>query len=210
MTGLVLAGGRSSRFGSDKSRAVVHGGAQDMTAFSLNLFAAVSEVDVLAVSCRKEQTEALRDSGALLIPDEENGAPTPLRGIVAALKRTGDAVFILPCDLPLMRPDVLAALPRARALRLADEAASGNALLRTCFLHEDGRMEPLVAIYEAESLPFLEEALHAGRWGIHAALPAWGNCLVPCPDETAFLNMNTPQERERAVNLLAACRGRDA
>ena len=208
MTGLVLAGGRSSRFGSDKFRAVVHGGAQDMTAFSLGLFAALPDVDLLAVSCREEQTEALRGSEALLIPDEESGAPTPLRGIVAALKRTGDAVFILPCDLPLMRPDVLAALPRARARRLADAAASAPPLLRTCFLHGDGRMEPLVAIYEAESLPFLEEALHGGRWGIHAALPAWGNCLVPCPDETVFLNMNPPQERERAVNMLAARRRR--
>lgn len=202
MTGLVLAGGRSSRFGSDKSRAVVHDGAGDMTAFSLGLVAAVPGVERTAVSCRAEQVPLFRKTGALLIPDEEDGTPTPLRGLAAALKHGGDAVLTIPCDLPLMRPDVLAALPRAREQRKMNAASFERPLLRTCFVYDDGWLEPLVAIYEPESLPYLEEALHGGRFGIYGVVPSWGDCLVPCPDRTPFLNMNTLQDREKARRLL--------
>ena len=86
MTGLVLAGGLSSRFGNDKSRVVVHDGAGDMVDFSLRLLAAVDNVTDLAVSCRAEQMPSLQNKDAHLIPDEDSGRPTPLRGLVAALR----------------------------------------------------------------------------------------------------------------------------
>ena len=199
MTGLVLAGGRSSRFGSDKSRAVLHPGAGNMTEWSCRLLASLPGVEYAAVSCRPAQAGVLRQAGLLPIPDEADGPPTPLRGLVAALKAASTAVLVMPCDLPLMTAGTLSLLLDVRRKRREEHA---SALLRTCFVHADGRTEPLVAVYEFSSLPRLEAALHEGRFGIHSALPSWGNSLVPCPEETAFLNMNTPEERERALLLI--------
>ena len=204
MTGLVLAGGLSSRFGNDKSRVVVHDGAGDMVDFSLRLLAAVDNVTDLAVSCRAEQMPSLQNKDAHLIPDEDSGRPTPLRGLVAALRRLKRPVLAVPCDLPLMTPDVLNMLVLARARRLSDDSPAP--LLRTTFIDEEGFIESLIGIYEPESLPFLENALTQGHWGIWSAVPREGNCLVSRPDSPAFLNMNTPEEFEQAARLLKTTR----
>ena len=202
MTGRVLTGGLSSRFGSDKSRVVVPGGAGDMTDFSLRLLSSLKEVNRLAVSCRPEQTAALKGRNVILIPDEESGRPTPLKGLVAALRRLSGPVLAIPCDLPLMTPDILEMLIRARTTALSEKREA--VLLRTTFIDDEGFLESLIGIYESGSLPFLEEALHQGRLGIWSAIPASGNCLVPRPDSPAFLNMNTPDEYDRAVSLLSS------
>lgn len=200
MTGLVLAGGRSSRFGSDKSRAVLHGGTEDMLLWTVSLLASLPETERVTISCRPDQVQKLQSTGIPLISDEASGDPTPLRGLVAALRATGDALLVLPCDLPLMRAEILSVLLRAREQCLNQNIMPG--LLRTAFVHTDGHAEPLVAIYETSALPYLEEALCRGRFGVYGSLPAGSSLLVPCPDETAFLNMNTPEERERALSIL--------
>ncbi len=206
MTGLVLAGGLSSRFGKDKSRVVVHDGAGDMVDFSLALLASVSGIRNIAVSCRPEQMKEFKNKNIRLIPDDENGRPTPLRGLIAALRCTKTPVLAIPCDLPLMTPNILSLLVQARAQRLAEQTKS--ALLRTTFIDQEGFIESLIGIYEPESLPFLEEALSREQWGIWSAVPEQGNCLVPRPDSPAFLNMNTPEEFTRAVSLLKKSNGR--
>ncbi len=203
MKGLVLAGGRSSRFGSDKSRAVLPGGTGDMVDFSIGLLAPLVD-EGIAVSCRRDQLAYLKEKGVVLIPDEDDGGqPTPLRGLVAALRKTRSALLVIPCDLPFMTSDVLALLVRARNETLKKrERNGGPALLRTTFVDEKGFLESLIGIYEAACLPRLEEALSLGRLGIWSALPSEGNRLIPRPEGSFFLNMNTPQEYERAVALL--------
>ncbi len=201
MTGLVLAGGLSSRFGKDKSRVVVHGNAGDMVDFSLRLLGSLEDIRQVAVSCREEQLAYLKNKDAILIPDEHRGQPTPLRGLVAALRRVNTPILAIPCDLPLMTPDILALLLRARRRHL--EQTQRFPLLRTTFIDRDGFLESLIGIYETASLQFLEDALRKQHWGIWSALPSQGNCLIPQPDSPAFLNMNTLQEYENAVRLLS-------
>lgn len=204
MTGLVLAGGLSTRFGSDKSRAVLPCGTGDMVDFSLSLLAPLVD-EGLAVSCRPDQMERLKEKGVTLIPDEESGRPTPLRGLVAALRRTHSALFVIPCDLPFMTSDVLALLVEARKKTLQERSKHGGTpLLRTTFIDEKGFLESLTGIYEAEGLPYLEDALRQGRLGIWSALPMQSNCLLPRPDASFFLNMNTREEFARASELLAS------
>lgn len=202
MTGLVLVGGLSSRFGNDKSRVVIHDGAGDMTAFSLSLLRSLPGIRQLAVSCRPEQAAALEHCGAMLIPDEEHGQPTPLRGLVAALRRLNTPVLAIPCDLPLMTPDILDMLIQARRRVLAGPRPFP--LLRTTFIDGDGFLESVIGIYETASLPFLDEALQQSRWGVWSAIPRQGNCLIPRPDSPAFLNMNTPEDYRLAAGELAS------
>lgn len=199
MTGLVLAGGLSSRFGSDKSRAAAPGGAGDMIDFSLRLLSSLKDISRLAVSCREEQMDALKNRHVVLIPDEYGGRPTPLKGLVAALRHLPAPILAIPCDLPLMTPDILEMLISARSRELAKKRETS--LLRTTFIDSEGFLESLIGIYEADSLPLLEEALPKEHWGIWSAVPMENNCLVPRPDSPAFLNMNTPEEYEQAVSL---------
>lgn len=195
MTGLVLAGGRSVRFGSDKSRFVLPGESRDMLQRTLDMLASVQGVTRLAVSCRADQADGLRGrlpSHVILIEDSPHEISSPFYGVLAALKALGGPLLALSCDLPLMRADVLALLVRTRGEVLEMLAPRQLPPLRTTFIHPDGRVETLASIYEPEALPLLEEARKAGRCGLFSAVPLDRQTLIPCPEEPLFLNMNTP------------------
>lgn len=207
MTGLVLAGGLSSRFGSDKSRSALPGG-PELLERTLRLLASLPGVERTAVSCRAGQAEAMRERMAplcgpgglpaapLIIEDGASGLPpTPLKGLTAALRTLHGPALVLPCDFPLLEPWHILPLLEAREARLAQ----GGTLLRTAFQHEGGHIDALAAVYEFEALPFLEAALAERRFSLHSVIPAQAQELVPCPDEGAFLNMNTPADYEQAL-----------
>ena len=209
MIGLVLAGGLSSRFGSDKSCAAP--GGQDMLSRTVRLLAALPGVTRVAVSCRHGQAEAMGRRLASLcasgilpeLPEViEDGAdslpPTPLKGLAAALRALQSPVIVLPCDFPLLEPRHLWPLLEARNARRME----GLPLLRTACQHEDGRIDALAAVYETEALPFLEAALAEQRFSLYCAIPAEAQALTPCPDKDAFLNMNTQDDYALASQRL--------
>ncbi len=200
MTGLVLAGGLSSRFGQDKSCITLHDAQQDMVDFSLSLLSQLPEITDLVISCRPEQKNAMAQKRVSVICDEKNEVPTPLNGLIAVLRRRRSPVFAIPCDLPLMTGNVLSLLMEAREKK---RLSQHRVLLRTTFIDEKGFLEPTIGIYEPESLPFLEEALAQKKLGLWSAIPHEQNCLVPRPGGPAFLNMNTQEDFDLARRLIA-------
>ena len=90
MRGFVLAGGRSTRFGSDKSLARVEG-----TPMALRVFRAMEEAGL--EPCFVARDRRLEHLGPVLLEDLE-GAPHPLNGVVAALQAGGGVMA--PCDVP--------------------------------------------------------------------------------------------------------------
>lgn len=189
--GLVLAGGKSQRMGYDKGLIQWHGREQRYHMADV-LSTLCSEV---YISCRADQQgeiaegyKALRDSVS---------ARGPLAGIISAFKaRPGIAWLVIACDLPLLDRDTLQFL-------LAHRDASK---LATTFKSPfDGLPEPLITIWEPQSLQVLEAAVAEGfscprkiliRNAEHV------NILV-APNEDALLNANTPQDAEQVKAILA-------
>ncbi|MBQ4615858.1 MAG: molybdenum cofactor guanylyltransferase [Mailhella sp.] len=202
MTGLVLTGGRSVRFGSDKSRYVLPGEGQDMLLRTLNLLRSVPGVESLAVSCRSDQMAGVKERipvGMAVIEDAPHEISSPFFGVMAALAYLREPVLVLSCDLPRMRVDILSQLMEARRCVLANTPEGQEAPLRTTYVHSDGRVETLVSIYEAEALPFMKESQRSGNWGLFSAIPRTRQTLLPCPDEEAFINMNSPADYKKAL-----------
>lgn len=199
MIGLVLAGGLSSRFGCDKALVTLPGQKQALLPQLLSLLTAVPGVSGTAVSCRKEQVPLLKTLvSTRFVIDKLSSPPTdptPLRGILSALEKFNDALFVLPCDLPYMTTEILTLLADARTRKATSET------LRTVFFHEDGTLEPLVAIYEKEALPFLRQALREHRWGLHSVIPSHRQILVSCSNHLTFFNMNTPADLSEVHRL---------
>lgn len=101
--GAVLAGGQSSRFGSDKAVALLEG-----RALIEHVVATLSrEVDDLIVCGRAYP--GLKD-----VPDRPHPAMGPLGGINAALRYAADngfaVVLTAPCDTPRIDPSLFATL----------------------------------------------------------------------------------------------------
>jgi molybdenum cofactor guanylyltransferase len=202
VTGIVLAGGRSRRFGSrDKLTATV-----DERPLIHHVAGGLSPaVDDLVVSCRTEQITVLEDAledipspitfRPDLVPDRG-----PLGGIASALEATASRdVLVVAGDLPLVTDDVVETL-----LATHDAAC-------TVPVTRDGRRQPLCAAYRRSALrAAVEGALEAGERSMRAVLDRLHVDPVRMAqtedDPSAFVNVNTPADLRRVAARVAGDR----
>ncbi|HJR06171.1 MAG TPA: molybdenum cofactor guanylyltransferase [Pyrinomonadaceae bacterium] len=195
--GFILAGGASSRMGTDKARLTL-GGYTFVARIAEALRAIATEISV--VSARPD------DGGALDLPivadiHRDCGA---LGGLHAALNacRTPWAA-IVSCDLPFVTGELFA---RLCELRTPDVDAVAP-------LQTDGRPQPLCALYSTgRCLERVERLLREGerrpRVLLGEARTRWVEPaeLADLRDaEMFFLNVNTPEDYERAREMVKNC-----
>jgi len=188
LNGLVLAGGKSTRMGKDKSRMDWHGREQRyyladlVTPFCAAVF----------ISIREEQRPDIAD-GYRIITDsvEERG---PYAAILSAFAQKPDAAWlVVACDLPLLDEATLSYLVQHR---------NPEYMATTFESPHDGLPEPLVTIWEPGSREILlslwEEGLRCPR---KALLRNKVNILT-APNPPALKNVNTPEQLEEVQILL--------
>ena len=180
--GLLLAGGRSSRFGAEK--AVARFGDPLMMDAVLERFAALTRV---AVSARADSAAAAhaRALGLDLVHDDADAPAGPLAGILAGLvwarRRGARFLAIAPCDAPLLPTDLFTRLLSA----LGDAPAA--------FAVTSEGEHPLCAIWRVALLPCLQQTLAEGEHpSVRSLLAEISAARVIFPDPRAFANANTP------------------
>jgi molybdopterin-guanine dinucleotide biosynthesis protein A len=129
-TAVVVAGGRSTRFG-DEDKAVADLAGTPMIRRVADRVAPA--VDELVVNCREEQVPAVRRalSGHVHEPTfavDEDPDRGPLAGIRDGLRAASDSYgFVVACDMPLVNPDLAAhLLDRARGRDAAIPRVGGE------------------------------------------------------------------------------------
>ncbi len=178
ITGLILAGGASRRFGTDKARVAVGGRA--MIARVYDAVAAVT--DEVLVSVR----EGGADYGLAVrvVADAVPGAG-PLAGLEAGLRACRTPwLLVVACDMPFLTVAALETLIRRCAPGVA--AIVGETA--------DGRMQPLCACYHRSVLPVVEAHLRTGRramWDLVEHIDPVRR--VPLPP-AATRNVNRPED----------------
>lgn len=146
--GLVLAGGRSTRMGTDKA-ALIHPDGRSLARRTYDLLAGAGCVDVV-LSLRHDQEipvgfSDLPDLAIIRDPIDSTGGP--LVGIVAAMSlHPGADWLVLACDLPRLDAATLSHLV---ASKHPDE------LFLSYRSEFDGLPEPLCALYASAALPLL-------------------------------------------------------
>ena len=182
LTGVLLVGGASTRFGSPKALAPFCGETLADRAWR-----------VLGEAC--EERIALGKAGELdlAFPVEDDAAGdvrAPIAGVVAGLRRAAhDVAVFLPVDCPLVTPALIRAL--GDACRDAAVARSG----------------PLPGAWSKRALPVLERRLAAGRLGLADAY-AELDVAYPPLDRELVADADTPEElRELEARALAASAG---
>nr|WP_299382152.1 NTP transferase domain-containing protein [Allomuricauda sp.] len=136
--GLVLAGGKSTRMGSDKAQLNYHGMPQQEYLYQL-----LEQIcDKVFLSVRKEQQSLFSEAfGTITDMNEYRG---PFNGILSAHKIYPKVAWlVVACDLPLLDLHSLEYLKESR--NPAKKATSFAT-------HESGLPEPLVTIWEPKGL----------------------------------------------------------
>jgi len=193
VTGVIQAGGRSTRMGGRPKALLELGGRRiierviDAVAPSVN--------DLLIVTNTPELYAFL---GLPMVADvyPDRGS---LGGIYSGLKAApGDAAFTVACDLPFLHPDVVRLV--------VERAESGDVVIPRV----GGQLETLHAAYAKSCLPHIEERLVAGRLKIVEFFPRVRVVEIPEAEiarfrdpAIVFMNVNTPDELERAEVLAA-------
>lgn len=198
ITGVIQAGGRSTRMGGAPKALLELGGRRIVE----RVLAAVAPVvdDVLVVTNTPELYAFL---GVPMVGDvfPEHGS---LGGIYSGLTAaSGDAAFTVACDMPFLTADV-ARLVVARA---------GDADVVIPRVGE--QLETMHASYAKACLPHMEERLRAGRLKIvgffervRVAEIAEADVRALGDPAVVFMNVNTPDELARARALESRSRGR--
>lgn len=178
---VVLAGGRSSRFGRDKLRAEVAPGVW-LVDRPIGALRAVFGRRVALVGDCAPEVSARAD---MRWPDDHPGAG-PVGGVLTALERSGGDVFVLAGDLPAITEGAVRAV-----LAAADEHPSA---LVACARTPRG-VEPCVALYRASMAALLRARLAGSPalLSLHDAAPAERVALAGVP-EGAVRNVNRPED----------------
>lgn len=172
----VLVGGKSSRMGANKALLQVDGAvlaqhvAKKISPFASNV-TLVGDPAIYAAL------------GYPVVPDTlpQRG---PLGGIHAALQASAEEwVLIAGCDMPLIATDVL--------LHLIE--AIGPDVDYVTPVTEDGRLQPLLALYHRRCLPFIQNALESGNYKVISAIAGLRGRRIPAAARS-FRNINTPED----------------
>lgn len=188
-TGLVLAGGRSTRMGRDKAALPLAG--RTLLRRAVETIRGAGGTPLIVGPPRPEG-ESL---GTRSLDDAGEG---PLEALRCGMAGTPGPWFALACDLPCLPAGAIAAI----VARLGEaEAAVPRAL---------GRLQVLAAAYAPAALAGFDRALRAGECAVQAAVQGLRVRVIEADelrewgDETMFLNVNTPDDLRRAGEHLAA------
>jgi molybdopterin-guanine dinucleotide biosynthesis protein A len=147
VSAIVLAGGKSSRFGKDKAFLLLDG--QPLVARTVHQLAALSD-DLIVVTNDLERYEPL-DLPARLLPDERPGEGS-LMGIYSGLKAARHShALAVGCDMPFLSLPLLQYM-----LPLTDG-------YDVVIPRPAGMLEPLHALYGKACLPAMARLLEQGR-----------------------------------------------
>lgn len=188
LNGLVLAGGKSSRMGRDKSHIKWYDKEQAYHLANL-LQQYCNEV---YISCRAEQKDAFNPNYQTLVDGVDGAGPTT--GILTALSQYPETAWlVIACDLPLIDHTTITQLISNR---------DKSKVATTFKSPHDGLPEPLITIWEPKShavlLSFKEKGYNCPRKALINS-----NTLTLEPEhKEALINANTPEEAEKVRAII--------
>jgi molybdenum cofactor guanylyltransferase len=189
ITGIVLAGGKSIRMGTNKAMISI-GGRPMIEIAAATMRKVFAQVCIIA-----DDGEPYRFLGLPVFPDLVRGCG-PLGGIHTALALSPPGgIFVIACDTPFITADLIRFLLSRR---------SGSAA--TVARHAD-RIHPLCGIYEQCALPVIENSIRAGAFTMLDLLDCLKASYVDITDDLSFYrpecfeNINDPRQLARSAAL---------
>lgn len=185
MNGIILAGGKSLRFGEDKVFTKVRGSILIESLISLltplfdNLIVVTNHPERLAGYPVRVTSDKTRGIG-------------PIAGIQAGLMASdSETNFVLACDMPLISAGLIKYMQTIKGYEAVVPSI-------------EEKVEPLHAIYSKTCLPIIEQQIKAGRYKIQEMFFKLSVCYINeevirnfDPNLISFLNINSKKDLEK-------------
>lgn len=187
--GAILAGGRSSRMGRDKS-ALVLGGVSVLERVGGSMVPLVARIRVIG-------DRVTEPRGYVVQPDLRPGLG-PLSGIHAALATAeSSTVLVVACDLPFVTTELLAGI-----IELMEDGTEA------VVPRVSGRAVPVCALYRRACLDRLQARLDRGELKAQQFVASLATTYVDedvlarlDPQGICLKNINTPEDFEQAQTI---------
>jgi molybdopterin-guanine dinucleotide biosynthesis protein A len=151
LTGIIMAGGKSSRMGKEKGLVEFRG--RRFIQYGIDLL--TSYVGKVIIS---SSNPSYLSYGLEMVPDEIAGQG-PAAGLASVLKKSSTRWnLVLACDLPFLQPELI------------DELLSKNGSCQAVIPVHQGVMEPLAGLYDKSLGLQFGEAVLSGNLALHKIL----------------------------------------
>ena len=181
---IIFTGGRSSRMGRDKAL-LPFGSYDTLAAYQYHRLKHI--FDEVCISTKTENLFPFAD--AVIIdryPDY-----SPMAGLVSVLESIdAPACFVLSVDAPFVGEHIISSIIAAPCPE--DAVVARN----------NGYIQPLCGLYKKSILPLAKETLLKNHHKMGRLLQDANSCFVDFEDDKAFMNLNHPEEYDKALLFL--------
>jgi molybdenum cofactor guanylyltransferase len=188
ITGIILAGGKSTRMGKDKSLLDINGIPSIIRIYNIlnNLF------EKVVISSSNE--DKYKFLGAKIIVDKYQDQG-PLSGIISVMEMSAtNYVFIVPCDMLVITEDIIERIIRLSKYKMIN--------IVKCETH----VIPLLGIYPVFLKDVLEKYLQIGNRKVFDFIHSQSEIInyINLNDSSKYLrNINTPKDYEEISPYVA-------
>lgn len=183
LTGIILAGGKSSRMGYDKGLAIVNG-----KKMIEHVYAALSQVvDKVIIVANSDSYNYLN----VPVYEDMYKEIGPVAGIYTGLSHsTTEKNIIVACDMPFVSPQLLTTI--------LEHIGNNQIVVPTVNDH----LEPLCGCYKKEILEELKEIIEMEVYPVHRVIEFFDHLALKINEEetnagTVFTNINKPEDIEQ-------------
>lgn len=183
LTGIILAGGKSSRMGYDKGLAIVNG-----KKMIEQVYAALSQVvDKVIIIANSDSYNYLN----LPVYEDMYKEIGPIAGIYTGLSHsTTEKNLIVACDMPFVSPQLLS--------NILTHIGNNQIVVPTV----NDNLEPLCGYYKKEILEELKEIIEMEVYPVHRVIEFFDHLALKINEEemntsTVFTNINKPEDIEQ-------------
>lgn len=177
ITGVILAGGRSSRMGEDKGLIDING----QPLFEHIAQRLHPQVGEILISCNRNSERYGRNNQT--VPDLKQDFSGPLAGMLAALSVSKtEWILFVPCDVPDFPID------------LSERLFAGLSGQKAAYVRDPEREHPTLCLLNRSLLPALTSYLENGDRKLMIFLHNIGANSVLFSESAAFFNLNTPED----------------
>ena len=197
-TGIILAGGASTRMPGDKAFMEVAG--RRVIDIQLEVFNGLFEEVLIVTNARRLQQLLVYEAAGVRVLEESVEGKGPLGGILSGLRLSGsDENFVVACDLPFIKRGAVA---------FVLESLHGY---QVSVPRTPEGLEPLHAAYHRTCETVISRQLEDGDLkvtGFYGRVTVneipWERLKRFDPTGRLLLNINSPSDMERAVGIMSS------